>query len=224
MAIAIGQHTKKSDSASNVTTTDPVTTQVTGSTFVVGIIYPNGDTVTSVTDSKSNTYTLVPLTAIADPGDGFKAAIYKCENGVGGSGHTATLTISATDPKTVYFSEITSGATSGILDQSSGVLDTATPFDSPVTTITANQLVYTLVASSGLTADVTWNGGFTGIDSDSSGVMTGSANAYRVVTATGTYSPAATTSAGGNAIVLTASFIELSAAPPTYYLGSTVEF
>ncbi len=205
MAISVGVHTKASDATTNTTTTSAVTTAASGSTFVIGIAYPNSDTVTSVTDSKSNTYTLIQQ--VADVGDGLKVALYYCQNGVGGSGHTASLKISSTDPKAIYFTEILGAATTSVLDQNSGILDTATPFDSPVTTTQANELVYTLLVSSNATASVTWNGGFTGLDSDVSGVLSGSANATRVVAATGTYSPAATTSAGGNAVVMTASFV-----------------
>ena len=205
MAIAIGASASAGSSVSNTTTTAGVTTQTSGSTFVIGVVYPNGDTISSISDSKSNTYSLINQTA--DPGDGFKVAMYYCANGSGGSGHTATAVISSTDPKAVFFAEIT-GASASPLDQSSGALDTSSPFDSSVTITQNNEIVISLLGSNSSGSTVTWNGGYTGLLAETGWL--GAGLGYRITSATGTYSPAATTSSGLYAVVVTASFFEAS--------------
>lgn len=214
MAANVGTHAVAASGASNSTTTGAVTTTASGSSFVIAVCYPNSDTITSVTDSKSNVYSLIRQ--VADAGDGFKAAWYLCENGVGGASHTGTVQISATNPKTVYFCEITGGALSSLTDQESGVLDTSSPFDSSITTTNANDLILTFVVSNNATATITLSGGFATVDSENAGAVDFATNlGSRVVSSTGSYSPAATASAGGNAVVLTAGFKALAAATTT---------
>ena len=208
MAIAVGVHAVAADGTTNTTTTGAVTTAASGSSFVIAVSYPNSDTITTVSDSKGNTYTLIRQ--VADAGDGVKGAWYLCTNGTGGASHTGSVQISATDPKTVYFCEITGGATASLTDQESGVLDTSTPFDSSITTTNADDLILTFCVSNNATATITLNGGFGTVDSENAAVDYATKLGSRVVSATGSYSPAATASAGGNMIVLTASFKALA--------------
>lgn len=201
MGISVGAHVVAGDSATDTTTTGSVTTAASGSSFLIGCLWPHSDTVVSVGDNKGNTF-VAQGSVTDDPGDGFKAQWYLCTNGTGGTGHTFNLKISSTDPKALFVIEITGGATSSLVDGTpSGALDTSSPFDSPVTTTNANDLIATLVASSGSTAVITFNGGFTALNTDTS--FTSAATATQVVSATGTYSPAATTTTGLNAIVIT---------------------
>jgi hypothetical protein len=85
----------------NITATVPFSTAATGSAtntgsgFIVAVAIIGTQTVTSVTDTFSNTYTR--LTPIVDPS--FNAGItferWYCANGTGGASHQATVTLSS---------------------------------------------------------------------------------------------------------------------------------
>jgi hypothetical protein len=118
-------------------TTTGVTTQATGSVFVIGVGLNNGRTYT-VADNKSNTYT--PLAAqFVWNSTGSAIRGYYVENGAGGAGHTATVTVSAGGATgiTIFFAELLGCLTSGALDGTPlQNEDTASPFTSSAYTNT----------------------------------------------------------------------------------------
>lgn len=216
MAIALGQHAVASTAGASSVTTGAVTTQASGSNFYLLISFRQGDTFNGVSDSKGNTYTQVDT--LADGGYGWTISTYRCENGTGGSGHTATVTMGATTRIVCYFVEITGAVLSGATDQHSIAKDTSSPFDgTALTTTQANEILLGIVRSNDtVNTTITVNGGMTQLDIDATN--TASVAFYRALSATGTYSPAATSSPGGTqAIVAMLSIKEASGG------GSTVK-
>lgn len=217
MAIANGVHAVAADNTGNATTTASRTSQATGSNFYIAISYPSGETLTSVTDSKSNTYTQIDT--LTDAGNAYIIAVYKSENGTGGASHTATLTLGATARKVIYFWEVTGAATSSSVDQHAIVKDTSSPFDQTVTTTQAAEIVYSFVRSGDIVGvTFTPNGSFSTLDSESS--VSASQLAYRAVSSTGTYGPAFTASGGSNAQVATFSVKEAGGGGGTAFRGT----
>lgn len=125
MAIAVGATSKGRSASTTSQATTGVTTQASGSAFVVAFIWDTGN-FSSIADSKSNTYTQIGTEQVNS--DSAKIRAYYVENGTGGSSHTATVNLSVASPITVLFAEITGGLTSGILDQSDIRWDTASPY------------------------------------------------------------------------------------------------
>jgi len=100
-------------SSNDSVTTAAVTTNVSGSTFIAAITWdrptPSVANFESIVDSKGNTYTTIGTQASYGPTSDPQARIFICENGVGGSGHTVTVTL--TDPPndmslTLFFLEV----------------------------------------------------------------------------------------------------------------------
>ena len=94
----IGQHTVFNNNFGTTLTSGNLSTAATGSDFVVLIFAGSGgsNTVTSVTDSKGNTYvpqTLSP-SSISEFGGVFGAA-WITQNGSGGSSHNFTVNLSS---------------------------------------------------------------------------------------------------------------------------------
>jgi hypothetical protein len=126
MSIAAGVSSKgRSTSASSIATS-AVTTQASGSTFLILVFWQSARTFTSVVDSKSNIYTQIDTEITIGGTDRCRA--YYCENGTGGASHTATLNISGLAVCGIMFLEITGGLTSGSLDQHGERDDVASPF------------------------------------------------------------------------------------------------
>ena len=132
MSASVGQTSKGVGTAvSSQATGATGSSTVTGSTFVVGVIFDSAITFTSIVDNKSNTYTQIgsELTGSVDTD---KTRLYYSANGAGGSGHTATITLSGNSRITVIFLEILSADTAAPLDgAASGLVDAATPYTSP---------------------------------------------------------------------------------------------
>jgi hypothetical protein len=130
-AISLGASHHGAVGSGTSATTTGVTTQATGSGFWISVGLNNGRTYT-VADNKSNTYT--PLAAEFDWNSaGSSIRGYYVENGAGGAGHTATVTVSAGGATgiTIFFAEILGGLTSGLLDGTPlQNEDTASPFTS----------------------------------------------------------------------------------------------
>lgn len=147
MAIAVGATSKGRSNSSSSQATTGVTTQATGSTFVVGAIWGADVTFSSISDSKSNSYTQIGSeVSNGTTSANFRCRLYYSQNGAGGASHTATVNLSSTEVITVVFLEITGGLTSGILDQSNGVRDTSSPFSlaAGLTTTQAAELLLSL--------------------------------------------------------------------------------
>lgn len=89
---------------SSVATSGVATT--TGSTFLIACSRGPGITATP-SDSKGNTYT-----QIAALNNNSALTVWRCENGTGGAGHTATVTLGAADYPVLFFIECAGAATS----------------------------------------------------------------------------------------------------------------
>lgn len=93
-----------------------VTTQATGSTFVIFIT--NSGSMTAPTDNKGNTFTTAPQLSVLLNGSATSAGIWICNNGVGGAGHIFTVNSSGAAFAAVVV-EITSSVVNyGVLDKS----------------------------------------------------------------------------------------------------------
>ena len=220
MALAVGATSKGrvSNSGSSATTTG-VTTTASGSIFVVGAVWDNGFNFSSIADSKSNTYTLIGSELAFGS---VKARLWYVENGAGGASHTATVTVN-TSPTylTVFFLEITGGATSGSLDQSNARSDAASPFTlaAGLTTTQADEILVSMIvgdsasnpatlAESGLGSSTVHSGAS---ETDGSQFEVGGL-ATSIKTSTGTFNPSWTMTGGSTCGVFLATFKAAAAA------------
>lgn len=128
-------------------TTGGVNTQATKSTFIIGAWgFRETKTVDSVTDNQGNTYTEIGTAQLWSSGTR-QLRWWRCEDGVGGTGHTATVTISASDELIVCFLELKSDATYPTLEDDDGTVDTSSPYDSPsITTSGTDRLLVSQAA------------------------------------------------------------------------------
>lgn len=144
MAIGVGVTSKGTTTgATNVTTTG-VATQASGSTIVLAVVTRSsgGGTFVSIADNKGNTYTIIG-SQLATSSNAAWGRLYRCENAAGGSGHTATVTVSSSQEITLMFLEIT-GAAAASFDLTAQQADNASPFTSGATG-TTNQAAELLV-------------------------------------------------------------------------------
>lgn len=188
-------------------TTTGGTTQATGSTFVVVAVYRNtggsGAAPTSVTDSKSNTYTQGSNVTYAF---GFaNIAIYYCINCTGGASHTATATwgTSTTDFFSVAFVEIKSVGAGTLGSHPTGVTDgtgTQTITAPSITTAVANEIVVEAFGTySSNTSTINTTGtGFTQIVSQAAATATNGAISWAVPASSGTAAAATFSHTGTN--------------------------
>lgn len=201
MALAVGQTSKGSTTGGTTATTTGVNTASSGSTFEVAVIF-DGLSFTSIADNKGNTYTQVG-TETAINGSNAKCRRYKKEGGVGGTGHTVTVTC-ASGIIVVLFMEVT-GSTVVSDGTPSQAQDNASPFVSPnITTATATTLLTSVIFgdSGSNPATTSESTGFTvqvsELDGSSLWVC---ALATRAVTSTGTYASSFTQSGTTNSVV-----------------------
>ena len=213
MAIAVGQSAKGTSGSSASLATSAVTTAATGSTFVVFTTWDSGSTFSSISDSKSNSYTQIGTEVAFGT---LRTRLYYKENGVGGASHTATVAISAATFISVFFVEVTGGATSGILDQSGARNDAASPFTlaAGLTTTQANELLLAVCAGNSGSNPATYAesglGSSTLVIEETNGVSFETGTIYKAnKTATGTFNPSFTQSGGTSAAVYLATFKEL---------------
>lgn len=128
MGVGIGSSDQVVDTFGATTATTPgVATTASGSSFLIGILTSASQTITTVSDNKSNTYSLVG-SALTYFSAALKVAVYKCENGTGGTGHTVSVTIGGSDFLTVFFQEVTGGTPEDTAVRAS-LEDTASTFD-----------------------------------------------------------------------------------------------
>lgn len=181
-------------------------TSTTGSTFVICVSYnSNPGAPTSVTDNKGNTYALKlgQTTAV-------NARFYICENGTGGAGHYATVSLPFTDYPSLHFMELT-GVPAGSFDQVVGAADFSSPYTATTGTLAqADELILSYISAdgSGGTDIYAETSGFTllGQVNDSSQFWP-SAVAYKVVSATTAVPTSWTvTPSVGNTAVIVAGF------------------
>jgi hypothetical protein len=145
--ISLGQHASKQVSSTSVTTT-AVTTQASGSTFVVCAASFAAATSYTITDSKSNTYTLVG-TLKTNTADNISMGVYICVNGTGGSSHTFTAA-SAQPFTSIYALELIGVATSSPQDgnaiNTSNTTGTGPYVSGNITTTNANDILVAFCA------------------------------------------------------------------------------
>lgn len=234
MAIAIGQSAKKA-TTTGTATTDTVTTAASGSTFLIGAIIDGGSfSATPVQDSKSNTYTQIGSELTLGSA---RCRVYYCENGTGGSSHTATATQTGSNGTSVFFAEVTGGLTSGILDKTASTTDSPSPFSSGLTATTtqANELLVSFLfgnsgsnpathASSGATPSTGWT--IHQEVTDGNNYWTGLVGSA-VVSSTGQYEGSWTESGASSAVVFTITLKEGSsgatAKTATASLGAAIQ-
>lgn len=186
MAIAPGAAAAAGYPDSTTTTTSGVTTQATGSLFLIGVAWEGNSTPPTISDSKGNLYTLIGSVRQTDTAYGGYSGLWYCENGTGGSSHTATAT-KAGAYSSVFFAEVTGSLTTAALDQHNGAaLDTANPITSgTITTTQADEILIGFVAGacSGTTA-YTPNNSFTSLLELTPNNVWQGCLSYRVVSAT----------------------------------------
>jgi len=215
VAIAAGASSKGRSASTTSQATTGVTTQSSGSTFFVAFIWDTGN-FSSISDSKSNSYTQIGTEQVQT---GTKMRAYYCQNGTGGSSHTATIGLSTASPVTVLFLEITGGLTSGILDQSDLRFDTASPYTlaAGLTTTQADELLVSFLGGTSGNNPATHAESGLGSstiqieETDGASFYT-CAIATAVKSSTGTFNPSWTESGGAHAGVVLATFKAAAAA------------
>lgn len=132
---ALASKTYDGPPVTGLTTGAITTTGGSGSVFLLFTYHEqSGEGFTSVSDSKTNSWTQVGSTL--NNGNHY-TRVYKCEGGTGGSGHTFTNLYSSAAATALSVVELTGCATSNAVDQSTGLFDNATPFNSGSTSTTA---------------------------------------------------------------------------------------
>ncbi len=213
MSNSIGLHVVKTADISTVTTTPATSTGGAGTVFLVTAGWISGGATPTVVDNKGNVFTLVG--SVIDSGLGYWGGIWKCEgtNGgpagapsVGGSGHTFTVTSTGGGGGAigVFVDEVLGCPITGAaVDQAPiGLFSNTSPFLSTTsgTTSQASELVFAgvITGSSSGTETLTWNNGFTQIDSSSNANtdITGG-TASKLVTSVGTYQSSFTSAGAG---------------------------
>ena len=111
-AVQIGRN---SSSSNAVTTTGGTSTGGANSTFVLMVSHDPGAAVTSVSDNKGNSYSMVREGGYGTPSLQ-RVTVYECVGGVGGAGHTCTVNFDATAYPAAHFIEVTGAAASSPRD------------------------------------------------------------------------------------------------------------
>ncbi|MBP8176630.1 MAG: hypothetical protein KAX77_02595 [Xanthomonadales bacterium] len=215
-AILVGT---RGTSISNTVTTGSGTSTVSGSSFLIAVSWDAGVTISSVSDSKSNTYTAVGTPQNdGGAGSGGNHQFYVCENGTGGSSHTATVNFSGTAYPTVHLIEITGASAAPEQDIAVQTQDAGTPFTHATGTLAqANEVIVAMCGANIGSAGAYASSNFT-ILSDENDVSQywGSAVAKLVVSSTSSVTPSFTrTNSSGAAAVLAISFFETASGPST---------
>lgn len=220
---------RTSSASSPIVTASGTTT--TGSTFVVAISCGAAATISAVTDSKGNTYTIIGSVQ-TDSGGNHRKALYRCNNGTGGAGHTASVTFTGSGiDGTVHLIELT-GVTTSSFDQTAQGNDSASPYGVTLPTLSqADEIIITIIGG---------NGGTGGAATSSSNTTTVSEElndtAYwhscvtkAVVASTAAFTPSFTMAGGPwDTALVSASFraatvttATLSSASPSGTIGTT---
>lgn len=222
MAAAIGASTAFVTSLATPNTTAAITTTASGSSFFVTFVTGDTTTVTSVTDSKSNSYSL--LASIVHTGAALKTWVYYTENGTGGSSHTFTATTSGNNLQIAGI-EVTGTAASSIVDVSNNTYETGgTPFNCAVTTTVADTLILAFIMNDSASGTFTINGGFTLGETANSAASVRAGWGYKAVAAAGAEDPAWTQSGGASAAACITAAIKSGAgeSPAPAMMGASV--
>ena len=214
--------------AASSTTTGVTTTGGSGSLFLAFVYHEqSGEGFSSITDSYTNTWEQVGSTL---NNGAHYTRVYSCHGGSGGSGHTFTVTYTATGAVGIAVVELTGCATSSAVDKVAQVFDNAEPFSSGATSTTAqnNEMLvgyfrgdstanetFAVDSSSNPTSGWTKRLEFTQAGESVRELPTLVATVG--VTSTGTYSFACTAvSAEGHAIIVTVKEGSASTAVPVF--------
>lgn len=207
-AVLVGTH---GATTSNTVTTGSGTSSVSGSTFLIGVSWDATTSISSVSDSKSNTYTAVGTPQNdGGAGSGGNHQFYVCENGTGGTSHTATVNFSGTAYPTAHLIEIT-GAATPVQDIAVQTQDAGTPFTASTGTLAqANEVIVALCGANIGSAGAYASSNFTILSQENDvSQYWGSAVASLVVSSTSSVTPSFTrTNSSGAAAVLAISFYE----------------
>lgn len=117
--------TRGTSSSNTVTTTAGTSTGGSGNHGLIVVSYDPGQTISTVSDSKSNTWTIIGSVQ-SDASEG-RMAIYRSYDWTGGASHTATVTFSGTAFPTLHLIEITGADSASPLDIDVPETDTAQP-------------------------------------------------------------------------------------------------
>jgi len=109
--------TRGTSSTNTVSTVAGTSTGGSGNHGLIFVSFDAGVTISTVADSKSNTWTLKD-SVISSTGDASKIAVYYCLNWTGGASHNATVTFSGNAFPTCHLVEATGAATSSPFDVS----------------------------------------------------------------------------------------------------------
>lgn len=200
MTIDTGQASAGAFATATSVTTVGINTTASGSSFLVFII---DDAATSrvPSDNKGNTanYLQVGTTLTNWLGFGINLSLWLCTNGTGGSGHTATATVSPSADVECFLVEVTGGATASLVDTLSVAFwndDNTSPYTS--NNLSTSNAIDLLIAFAGTDIStpetLTWGNSFTAVTADGSPAHFGSGIAKRLVTSTGTYNSSFTSS------------------------------
>jgi hypothetical protein len=183
MAIGRGVHGKFPAAATTAATSSPVTT-TNGSCFVIGVV--DAGTVSSVTDSKGNTYTRCTTDLTVG---GVTMGMWHSTTYVGGAGHTFTVNFGGSADPSCFYAEITGSNIQ--LDQVARNVDAASPFTvTSGTTTAANEVLVSFYACDGGLGSPAESSGFDQIDfEDNNSLYWTGAMGSRVVSSTGAYTP-----------------------------------
>jgi len=146
MTLALGVNAKGHIAGNNVTvTTNAVTTQTSGSGFVL-LFISKGGAPSGVSDSKGNTWTQLGST-VNYSFSSLWASVWYCLNGAGGSSHTFTGTQPGFADASIFAQEITTSGLGLAIDNSGSIVtDSASPFTNTITTVAAATAIVALLA------------------------------------------------------------------------------
>jgi len=212
MAINASLVGKNSTSGSSVTTAGGTTT--TGSTFVLAISKDSGVSISSVSDNKGNTYTLIDSAQGA--GSGHSKSLYRCENGAGGAGHTATVNFSGSAFGTAYLIECT-GAAAASFDKTAKGTSGTSPFTVTLATLSqADEVIVTIFGTASSTPGYA-SSNMTILGSETDGLTYWTSCVAKVVVAsTAAFSPSFTDSSGNtDTAMVAATFKQASGGGPS---------
>ena len=203
-------------------TSTPVTTQTTGSTFVVwlasGSYCPS--TLRSLTDSLGNTYVQVGSTQYSGAFGTYLNA-YICINGTGGASHSVTVDVAARiSDAECYFLEIKGGGAftfDGSVQQGNV---TNQPYSLSITTSAGNDIILSFARDGDASPYAVGSGsGFTALSNLSTDL---SAVAQKISSTAATHNANWTSTTGDNAVLMTFALKQAAAAPAGAALAATL--
>ncbi len=204
MTVSVGQSGQFNTTGASSVTSGTVTTQASGSTFIIATQCISTNTINTPTDSKGNTYVSMGSAQNFYIGGGH-CQLFSCVNGVGGAGHTFTTSMNVSGFMVSYFLEaLNVDTTSPIEAYAVTAGDSVSPYETTSgTTTSTDELLVSYIAENGSgTASYVESSGFTVNAQQSDETLNYSgAIGSRVVSSTGTWTPSWTrTGANGGTV------------------------